>query len=104
MNDKINQKFNETKSVILGCIHGLHNGFYNLNGAIEDANKAMDEFFKTIEKNKINISNEDLNTELEKRSIIQYNDDDDNQPHWDEDLLKRTRQAFIDGAKWGSKQ
>lgn len=48
------------------------------------------------------LSDDDINEELQKRGMVQYMDDD-NLPHWDEDLLKRVRQAFTDGAKWGNK-
>lgn len=42
---------------------------------------------------------DEIDAELERRSIVQYNDDDD-EPHWHEGKLYWARKMFKDGAKW----
>jgi hypothetical protein len=41
-----------------------------------------------------------IDAELERRSIVQYNDDHDDEPHWDEGKLYWARKMFNEGAKW----
>jgi len=47
---------------------------------------------------------DEIDIELEKRSIVQYNDDDDDEPHWDEGKLYWARKMFREGAKWANER
>ena len=46
---------------------------------------------------------DEIDAELERRSIVQYNDDDD-EPHWDEGKLYWARKMFREGAKWANER
>jgi hypothetical protein len=64
---------------------------------------AISEFLKDIKQlnlPRVSVSFDDeIDAELERRSIVQYMDDDD-EPHWDEGKLYWARKMFRDGAKW----
>lgn len=45
---------------------------------------------------------DEIDAELERRSIVQYNDDYDDEPHWDEGKLHWARKMFREGAKWAN--
>ena len=47
---------------------------------------------------------DEIDIELERRSLIQYNDDDDDEPHWDEGKLFWARKMFRAGANWGNER
>lgn len=46
---------------------------------------------------------DEIDAELERRRIVQYNDDDDD-PHWDEGKLYWARKMFKEGAKWANER
>lgn len=47
---------------------------------------------------------DEIDAELERRSIVQYNDDDDDEPQWDEEKLYWARKMFREGAKWANER
>lgn len=46
---------------------------------------------------------DEIDAELERRGVVQYNDDDD-EPHWDEGKLYWARKMFREGAKWANER
>lgn len=47
---------------------------------------------------------DEIDAELERRKIIQYIDDEWDEPHWDEGKLYWARKMFREGAKWANKR
>ena len=46
---------------------------------------------------------DEIDAELERRGVVQYNDDDD-EPQWDEGKLYWSRKMFREGAKWANER
>lgn len=47
---------------------------------------------------------EEIDAELERRGIVQYFDEDDDEPQWDEGKLYWARKMFREGAKWANER
>ena len=85
-------------------IRDLMNRVSELENQLASAQKP-DASENTLPIHGVSVSFDDeIDAELERRSIVQYNDDDDDEPHWDEGKLYWARKMFREGAKWANER
>ena len=47
---------------------------------------------------------DEIDAELFRRNIVQYKDEEDDEPHWEEGKLYWARKMFKEGAKWANER
>lgn len=90
-------------------LNGFNNGRDKSDGI--GGNKPINQLVNGVDTRKsglhlqnVSVSFDDeIDAELERRRIVQYNDDD-NDPHWDEGKLYWARKMFREGAKWANER